>query len=205
MGKKKRSLLNIPAEIIKEGVGFAIVRFSEFSRTFVVTYEYIHGRKPIDGQQAMDKIEITGFKLIGLKLNHKTTNEGGQSSIDCGNLWQKFEKEHFAERIPNKLDEEIYAVYFEYEGDHTQPFSYFIGCKVKMDTAVPQGMDGLLLPTQNYAKVIAKGKMPECVSNAWKSIWASTINRTYKFDFEKYDERSKDWSNAEVEIYVSAN
>ena len=152
----------------------------------------------------MDKIKIAEFKLIGLKLNGKTTNEGGQSSIDCGNLWQKFEVEKFAERIPNKLGEEIYAVYFDYEGDHTQPFSYFIGCKVKMNTAVPQGMDGLFLPTENYVKVIAKGKMPECVSNSWKGIWNSIIDRAYNFDFEKYDERSKDWSNAEVELFVSA-
>lgn len=43
----------------------------------------------------MEKIEKTKFKLIGLKLDHKTTNEGGQSGIDCGNLWQKFEKENF--------------------------------------------------------------------------------------------------------------
>ena len=153
----------------------------------------------------MDKTIKSEFKLIGLKLDNKTTNEGGQSGIDCGNLWQKFETENFAERILDKLSEDIYAVYFDYEGDYTKPFSYFIGCKVKMDTAVLQGMDSLVIPTENYSKVIAKGKMPDCVASSWKDIWNSNIDRAYNFDFEKYDERSKDWSNAEVEIFVSAN
>lgn len=50
----------------------------------------------------MDKIKKTEFKFIGLKLGHNTTNEGGQSAIDCGNLWQKFENENFADRIHDK-------------------------------------------------------------------------------------------------------
>ena len=68
--------------------------------------------------------EIT---LIGLSLKTKTTNANGQSNIDCGNLWQEFEKENYADKIPGKLSDEILAVYHQYEGDYTKPFSYFIG------------------------------------------------------------------------------
>jgi len=153
----------------------------------------------------MKKTTISGFKLIGLKLDRKTTNEGGQSGIDCGNLWQKFETEHLVEIIPNKLGDEIYAVYFDYEGDDTRPFSYFIGCKVAIDTETPVGMDSLLIPTADYFTVTAKGKMTGCITDAWKYIWSSGINRTYKYDFEVYDERSKDWNNAEMEIFVSTS
>ena len=105
------------------------------------------------------------FKLIGLKLGNKTTNEGGQSGIDCGRLWKKFETENFAAQIINKLSDEIYAVYFNYEGDHTKPFSYFIGCKVKSDTEVPYDMDALTIPEQIYNKLLAKGRLPDCISN----------------------------------------
>lgn len=150
-------------------------------------------------------INIPKFKLIGLKLGNKTTNENGQSGIDCGNLWQKFETENFAERIQNKVSSEIYAVYYNYDGDYTKPFSYFIGCKVKNNSEIPHGMDSLVIPAGNYSKVIAKGKMPDCITNSWKKIWSSNIARTYQFDFEIYDERSKDWSNAEVDIFVSCN
>lgn len=153
----------------------------------------------------MVKVKKSKIKLIGLKLGNTTTNEDGQSGIDCGNLWQKFEKENFAERIPDKLSDEIYAVYFDYEGDNTKPFSYFIGCKVKSGTEAPQGMNNLTIPAGSFTKVIAKGKMPDCVANSWKDIWSSKTDRSYKYDFEIYDERSKDWSNAEVEIFVSIN
>lgn len=153
----------------------------------------------------MEKIKKIEFKLIGLRLSDKTTNNNGQSSIDCGNLWQKFEKENFAERIPDKLSDEIYAVYFDYEGDYTKPFSYFIGCKVKNDTHTPHDMTNLTIPAGSFTKVIAKGKMPDCVANSWKDIWNSKIERAYKYDFEIYDKRSKDWSNAEVDIFVSNN
>ena len=151
----------------------------------------------------MDKIEIKEFKLVGLALKTKTTNENGQSAIDCGNLWQKFETENLADNIPGKLSDEIYAVYYNYEGDYTKPFSYFIGCKVKTDAEVVPGMDSLDIPGGSYQKFIAKGIMPDCVANSWKEIWTTDIPRAYQADFEIYDERSKDWKDAEVEIFIS--
>lgn len=153
----------------------------------------------------MQKVKIGEFNLIGLKLDNITTNEGGQSGIDCGNLWQKFEKGNFMERISDKIGEEIYSVYFDYEGDHTKPFSYFVGCKVKTGTNVPLGMTGLTIPEDDYTKLVAKGKMPDCVANTWKQIWNLEIHREYKHDFEIYGEKSKDWNNSEVEIFVSSN
>lgn len=151
----------------------------------------------------MNKIELEEIKLIGLALGTKTTNEKGQSETDCGNLWQKFEKENYVNRIPDKLSDEILAVYHQYEGDHTQPFSYFIGCKVKAGTKVPEGMDSLIISKALYEKINANGKMPDCVANTWKGIWNSNMPRAYKADFEVYDEKSKDWSKAEVEIFIS--
>jgi predicted transcriptional regulator YdeE len=153
----------------------------------------------------MQKEKIGEFNLIGFKLNNKTTNEGGQSGIDCGNLWQKFENGNFMEQISNKVGAEIYSVYFDYEGDHTKPFSYFVGCKVKTGTTVPSGMAALTIPADGYIKLVAKGKMPDCVANTWKHIWSLKLNRKYKYDFEIYGEKSKDWNNSEVEVFVSSN
>src|SRR4051812_29475150 len=102
----------------------------------------------------MDKIKKSEFRLIGLKLAGKTTNEGGKSEIDCGNLWQKFAAGDFESKIPNMLSDEIYAVYFNYEGDYTKPFSYFIGRKVNMDVHTPQSMDSIVIPAGTFTKVI---------------------------------------------------
>lgn len=143
------------------------------------------------------------FKLVGLKLNGKTTNQNNQSSKDCGDLWQKFESDKISDLIPEKLTDEIYAVYFDYEKNETTPFSYFIGCKVENNSGAPKELDELIIPTQEYTKFTAKGVMTGCITDTWKEIWNSNINRNFGFDFEVYDERSQDWSNAEVDIYIS--
>lgn len=153
----------------------------------------------------MNKIEIAAFKLIGLGLKIKTTNEDSQSNTDCGNLWQRFEKEQYADRIEDKLSNELFAVYHSYDGDHTKPFSYFIGCKVKIDAKVPEGMDSLIIADGKYQLFRSSGKIPDCIINTWKEIWNSNLQRTYKTDFEVYGEKSKDWSNAEIEIFLSVN
>lgn len=143
------------------------------------------------------------FFLNGIYLPFKTTNEDGKSAIDCGNLWQKFQNEKCFIRIPGKLDDAVYAVYYEYEGDLAKPFSYFIGCRVSPDSEIPVGMKKLIIPEGSYRKFTAKGKMPDCIADTWKDIWESGIKRSYDFDFELYDERSRDWQNAEVNIFIS--
>jgi predicted transcriptional regulator YdeE len=151
----------------------------------------------------MSNVEIEDINLIGLALKTKTINTNGQSGLDCGNLWQEFKMGKYAETIPDKLSDEIFGVYYEYEGDNIKPFSYFVGCKVRPNTEAPQGLQSLIIPKGIYHKINAKGKMPQCVVNAWKEIWNSSIPRIYQTDFEVYDERSKDWNNAEVDVYLS--
>lgn len=148
--------------------------------------------------------EKDGFKLAGLRLHGRTTNQNNQSGRDCGSLWQKFEADNIFNLIPGKLSDEIYAVYFEYEKDETSPFSYFIGCKVDMNDEPPEGLSELIIPAQKYKKHTAKGTMPACIADAWKEIWNSDLNRSFEYDFEVYGERSRDWKNAEVDIFISA-
>jgi len=148
-------------------------------------------------------MKIEKFRLIGITLENKTTNENNQSGIDCGTLWARFEKEQIFNQIPNKIGNELYAVYHDYEGDETKPFAYFIGAKVSKDVTVPEGLSELNVPAQEYEKTLAKGAMPNCIGEAWKKIWASKTPRKFGFDFEVYDERSHDWTNAEVDIFLS--
>ena len=151
----------------------------------------------------MDILKKASFRLIGLALPGKTSNTNGQSNIDCGKLWQQFEKENWFARIPGKSSNEIFAVYHEYEGDHNAPFSYFIGCRVHQDTEVPVGMSSLTIPEGAYQMFLAKGKMPDCIANAWRLIWSADIQRAFIKDFEVYDERSQNWEQAEVDIFIS--
>jgi predicted transcriptional regulator YdeE len=153
----------------------------------------------------MELIEHEEMRLVGLALPHTTTNENGQSAIDCGTLWQQFQNENYYERINSKLNSNVIAVYHGYEGDHTKPYHYFIGCPIDKSAVIPEGLDSLYIPKDVYRKLTAKGIMPDCVADAWRSIWAGDfdLQRAYHFDFELYDERSHDWNNAAVDIFIS--
>ncbi len=151
----------------------------------------------------MTKTKFENTRLIGIALPGKTTNQNGQSNIDCGKLWQTFEAGSYFNKIPGKTGNSIYAVYHDYDGDHTQPFSYFIGCPVEADTEVPEGLSELNIPAGEFEKKVAKGPMPACLGQAWQKIWKSEIPRAYTADFEVYDDRSADWNDAEVDIFIS--
>jgi predicted transcriptional regulator YdeE len=140
--------------------------------------------------------------LIGLSFKGKTTNANGQAAIDCGNHWQEFEQGGYAGKIPGTVTE-LYAVYHDYESDHTGSYSYFIGGKVAPGTAVPEGMDSLVIAGGKYKEIIATGKMPDCIAGAWRDIWASGFERAYTADFEVYGPKSTDWNNAEVSIFLA--
>ena len=153
----------------------------------------------------MNKFELEEIQLIGLALKTKTFNANGQSAIDCGKLWQDFTNGNYADKIPGKLSNDILAVYHQYEGDHTKPYSYFIGCRVQSITKIPPELDSLIIPKGPYQKITATGKMPDCVANKWIEIWNADIPRAYRPDFEVYDEKIKDWNNADVDIFISVN
>src|SRR5712664_1965061 len=98
----------------------------------------------------MIRIKKEAIYLKGIALKKKTFNANDQSSIDCGNLWQEFEKRNIMGLIPNTLGGEVFAVYFDYEGDHTNPYSYFIGCRVEKNAKTPEGLDELSIPEAIY-------------------------------------------------------
>jgi predicted transcriptional regulator YdeE len=149
------------------------------------------------------KIRLPDFTLAGIQLEHPTQNANGQSMKDCGYLWERFMKESISSRIDDKFSDVIYAVYFNYSGDHNEPYHYFIGCQVPEATRPAAGLSILNIAGTYYTKITAKGKMPDCVANAWKNIWKSKLPRAYIADFEVYDERASDWENAEVDIFLS--
>lgn len=151
----------------------------------------------------MNRIQFPDFTLAGLQLEQPTTNANGQSMKDCGRLWERFVKESIASKITEKFSDTIYAVYFNYSGDHNKPYYYFIGCQVPEDTKPSDEISILHVPGGRYKKITTKGKIPDCITKAWINIWNSNIPRAYIVDFEVYDERSLEFENAEVDIFLS--
>jgi predicted transcriptional regulator YdeE len=112
------------------------------------------------------------------------------------------------EKIPNKLDHSIVAVYTDYEGDHNADYTFVLGARVGSDAAVPEGMVAKKIPAGRYAVFTsAKGPGPKVVPELWMKVnslpkTATGGNRTYRADFEIYDERAADPQNLQVDVYV---
>ncbi len=150
----------------------------------------------------MKTVKVNEFLIIGISV--RTTNENGQAKKDIGELWGKFMSENMLDKIPNIKDETIYAVYTDYESDHTKPYTTILGYRVNSLNEIPEGMVGKQIETTTYTKFIVKGNLTDnAVIDEWNKIWNTDLNRTYTADFETYGEKAIDPTNGEAEIYVA--
>ncbi len=150
----------------------------------------------------MDKVTIKAFTVIGISI--RTTNENEQAGKDIGALWNKFMSEGILEKIPNKIDNTIYSIYTAYESDYTKPYTTILGCKVKNTDTIPNGMIAKTFNEGNYIKFVAKGDLTKgIVYKEWSKIWNTDLNRLYSADFEVYDEKAQNPTDAEVAIFVA--
>ncbi|MFC2049197.1 GyrI-like domain-containing protein [Chlamydiota bacterium] len=137
--------------------------------------------------------------VIGASI--KTSNAHFQEEAPL--LWQKFYTEELAEKIPNRLDQNLIVVYTEYEGDHTQPFTYLMGCLVSNLKTIPKGLRGIEIAPAPYAVFTARGPFPDAMVGAWHAIWESNIPRAYTADFEVYPPDFDQQDTPEIKIYIA--
>lgn len=149
----------------------------------------------------MTKIEP--FNLIGISV--QTTNQNGQALQDLGKLWGQFFNDGIVEKIPNKINQEIYSIYTDYESDYTGKYTTIIGMQVSSLYNVPAGLVGREFKGGNFKQFTAKGEMPKAVGDTWMNIWSNdaSLNRAYTYDFEVYGLKAQNGEQSEVEIYIA--
>jgi predicted transcriptional regulator YdeE len=150
----------------------------------------------------METIYIESFEIIGVAI--KTSNNDLEKlQHDMQDLWNKFITENIAGKIPNKISNDVYCVYSDYEGDYTKPYIAVLGYKVGDLNNIPTGLSGKSFTGGKYIRKVATGNLfTGIVYDAWKEIWALDILRTYHADFEIYGVKASNPKNAEVEILV---
>lgn len=152
----------------------------------------------------MQRIKIEPFNIIGIGI--RTTNENNQAAREIAELWQRFLGENISAKIPNKVDNAIYSLYTEYEGDHTKPYTAILGCKVNDLSEIPEGMTGKSFDGGTYLKTSARGDlMKGLIVNHWLKIWDMDLNRAYTADFEVFGTKAQNPSDAEVDFYLAIN
>lgn len=140
--------------------------------------------------------------IVGLSA--RTSNNKGKAEKDIPQLWKRFMSENTLNRIPSKTDETVYAIYTDYEGDHTKPYTIVIGCSVSNLDNIPEDMTVKMVPSANYTQFIAKGDLTkDAVINTWMDIWNTDLKRTYTTDIEIYGEKALDPTNGEAEILIA--
>ncbi len=150
----------------------------------------------------MEKTNIETFKIIGISV--RTTNINGQGAKEIAELWGEFLSENILNKIPNKVNDTIYSLYTEYEGDHTKPYTAILGCKVNNLKEIPKGMKGKSVDGGNYVKTSAKGDlMKGLIVNHWSKIFEMELDRAFTTDFEVFGTKAQNPKDAEVEFYVS--
>lgn len=150
----------------------------------------------------MENVTLAPFFVVGISV--KTSNDAGKAAIDIPALWARFIGENIGAKIVNKLRDEVYSIYTDYEGDYTQPYTTVIGYAVQDLDEVPEGMRGVTIAGGTYQKYALKGNMQEgLVFNAWLDIWKSGISRAYTTDFEVYGAKAQNPEVAEVDIFIA--
>lgn len=148
--------------------------------------------------------QLEEFRVIGIAV--RTTNENGKSAQDIPALWATFMGEGISKKIPNKVSDDLYCIYTDYEQDHTRPYTTILGCKVASLENIPEGMVGKTIESETYTKFVAKGNLAQgAVLDTWIKIWNSDLSRTYTADFEVYGQNSQNPENAEVAIFVAVS
>ncbi|MGR3951815.1 MAG: GyrI-like domain-containing protein [Chlamydia sp.] len=151
------------------------------------------------------------LKLVGITT--RTSNaqlfENGSATNPITNTIQKYFQENLPEKIKNRKNPgTTLCVYTDYESDFQGAYTYFIGAAVICFDDVDKEFETLTIPAQNYAKFTNQpGPMPHVCVDMWKKIWnidegALGGKRAYIADFEMYDERSADFNNAVLDIYI---
>ena len=153
-------------------------------------------------------VEQPQFSVIGIQVRTSNAKEAtGGGAIP--KQWDRFFREGIADKIPDKVDSTINAIYTNYASDHNGEYDFIIGMKVSSLSDVPPGMVAQQVPSGRFAVIAsAKGPVAQVVPQAWHRVYRLDDNkqlggaRAYNADFELYDQRSQNPEDSQVDLYV---
>lgn len=161
------------------------------------------------GGTKVSRIEqVRGFWVVGIAARTNNAKEMTKDGV-IPRQWERFSKEGILQKIAEKTDPTIFALYTDYASDRSGDYTYVLGAKVRKALPVPPGMVAKEVPEGKYAVFTSEqGAVGKVVAEAWMRIWIAETEsalggpRTYKTDFEVYDQRSRDPQHSQVDIYV---
>jgi predicted transcriptional regulator YdeE len=153
-------------------------------------------------------VQQEGFTVVGIAM--RTSNaEQMTPERPIGKQWERLFKEGVLAAIPNKADGNIVALYTEYASDKDGEYTYVLGARVTKVESVPAGMVAKNVPAGRYAMFTSeRGPVQTVVVGMWRRVWVTPKSalggdRTYKADFEVYDQRAQNPADSVVDLYIA--
>lgn len=135
---------------------------------------------------SFERVHFPGIKIIGIST--RTHRSEGQPYQDILSLWKTWATETLFDKIENRVSNDIYNVFYDYERGQGGHFSVLLGCEVENLHVIPRGMVGQVLPPTLCARYESTGKLPESLDRVWEKIGEEkSYNRNYIYDFNLYD------------------
>lgn len=164
---------------------------------FTLNQDYLN-RKHMNKFTVVEKPSI-----IVMGIECRTSNSPEAAPHDIPKLWEKFYTENIINQISYKNSDEVIALYCDYEGDYTKPYSLVIGCPVSSSSVIPGGMVAKIIPAGSYAVFSAIGEHPKTLIETWGHVWQQIdLKRTYTGDYEIYGEKFHSGST-QVDVYIA--
>ncbi len=145
-------------------------------------------------------VNLKEMKIEGLSA--VTKNSDPDMPCVISGLWGKFYEGGICQSISNKVNEKAVEIYSDYESDVNGKYKVTVGCEVSQFSN-RKDLSIKTIPEGKYAKFIVKGHMIKAVQEFWQKLWEMDLDRSYKCDFEEYQNSSID--NAVIHIYISIN
>lgn len=126
-------------------------------------------------------------EMIVVGYEAHTSHIPGITEIDIATMWQNFYKEDILNKIQNKANNKMVAIYHDYQDD--QSYQLLIGCEVESVDDLPEGLVARTFPKSEYATFEVEGEFPKELINTWAGIWSDEdliAKRSYTADFEEY-------------------
>jgi predicted transcriptional regulator YdeE len=130
---------------------------------------------------SFELIEMPGITVMGIQ-----TRASNSELNKIGDLWRRFHAMGDHRIVEARMNDMHYAVYCEYEGDYTQPYSVVIGCEVPEGTPEIEGLKTVRIEAGKFAVYRRAYAQPNPVFATWEEIWKTPLDRRYQADYDRY-------------------
>jgi len=171
---------------------------------FIFAFAFVFSENIEQSKNCMNEYSVIykpSFMIIGIEC--RTKNGADYAAVDIPAHWEKFKSQDIYNKVPNKVSDECYGLYTNYESDHMGAYSLIIGYRVSSIDEIPEGMVGRVIPESAYAVFDVSGEFPKSLIATWEKIWSLNLNRAYTGDFELYTEKFMQNTDRPLEVYIS--